>query len=154
MTTLVLFALLSAGPEPADPMPKFACKLRKGDDRFESAQDGKGVVWKITSATGIGGAVVDLTDGKAPQRITIRFVNLKNLESFTIADGTVRLSSQLERGGGKRVLHFDDKGAVTADAKASAGSLSVERGKDGIDVVLVSQKPGKQWTLTWVNEFR
>ena len=148
----LLLVLLAADPKP-EPTPTFAHKLRKADDAFEASTKA-GVVWTITSKSGIGGAEVELDKGDAPAKITIRLAGLKNLESFTLRDGLIRLSTRLGEGGTKRVLHFDDKGKLTVDEKARIGSLIVERTKDGVDVVLTSKKPGKKWSFRWVNEFR
>jgi hypothetical protein len=155
MTALLSFLVLpifSAETQPKDDKrPSFGVKLRKSEDRFETILEKARVVWKVTSKSGIGGAEVDLKSGEPPRVVVIRFAGMKNLESFRLRAGRVKLSSRLGRGRG---LLFDEKGDLVADPMSSIGSLSVEN-KDGhIEVTLRTTKPGKRWAFRWVNEFR
>jgi polygalacturonase len=149
--TALAFALAD---EAEPPPPKFKAALRKTDDKFESSSEKGAAVWKITSKSGIGGATVSLESGAAPKKLVIRFAGIKNLESFGVQDGELKLQSRLERGGGKREVYFDDKGKMVTEAKTAAGSLVVQRKGDDVEVVLSNPKPGKKWTLSWVNEYR
>jgi hypothetical protein len=153
-TLMILTALTPTGDtDDPEPMPRFETKFLKNDDAFEAGLEKGTLVWKITSQSGIGDVVVSLKAGSAPKKITIRFPGLRSMEHLRLETGNLNLSTQLERNT-KRVVYFDDKGAMAPDAKTSTGSLSIEQTKDAIEVVLVNPRPGKQWLLWWVDAYR
>jgi hypothetical protein len=149
---LALAATLALGDD-TEPTPKFEAKFRKTDDKLEASVEKAGVVWKITCPSGISGATVDLKSGPAPKKITIRLVKFQNLEMFRIEDGNLKLAGQLDRKG-KKTTYYDDKGKPGADPKTAAVSLSVEQKDGNVDVVLTCSKPGKKWTLNWIDAYR
>jgi hypothetical protein len=59
---ILLARAFLADPSP-DPVPKFKVTLQKADDKFEAKTEKGGVVWNITSPTGISGVQVALESG-------------------------------------------------------------------------------------------
>ena len=153
LLTLAALAALALADEPEPAVPKFEATLRKSDDKFESSADKAGALWKITSKSGIGGATVSLKAGPAPKKVVIRFAGMPSLESFHVQDGALKLSGRLERQG-KSEFYFDDKGKAGADPKSAAASLVVTKKGDDVEVVLTNKKPGKKWSLSWVDAYR
>jgi hypothetical protein len=150
---LLACAALAMADEP-QPTPKFESKLRKAnEDTFESSIDKNAAAWKIKSKSGIGGATVDLKSGPMPKKVVIRFVGMRSLESFTLTAGDLKLQAPAWRDA-ERTRYFDDRGRVTKDAKASAGSLTIERKGDDIEVVLVNPAPCQRWSFGWIDAFR
>lgn len=154
MALIVCMTMLARG---ADDKPEFAGKMTNAADKFEAETTKEGTVWKITSTKGIGGGFVQATKGKLPEKFTVRFPKLRNMESLTITIGTVPLKGALEKRKSKSVLYFDKKGVTLKEAKGSAYTLTIEKTKDGIDVGIEAGKglvTGKLVRLLWVDNFR
>src|SRR5437764_13024168 len=88
MTQTLLFAVFAAvlasddaaEPHGAAAPPKFTCTLDKAKDAC-AFPDGQGVMLRITSESGIGGARLILAEGEAPRRLTLPFPKMWNLEA-------------------------------------------------------------------------
>ncbi len=155
LTVLLLSVALEGAPvEP----PKFAARLRKAEDRFEATATPKGVVWRITSKSGIGGAVVDLTAGTAPTRWAVQLVPLKTLEGLQLEDDVRRLEARLGAGGKKATFLFDAAGKAIKEARFAAVILTVEARPGPLVEVTISYPagvpPGRRWVLSWVDAYR
>jgi hypothetical protein len=135
--------------------PKFTCTLDKPKDEcaFPTARDG--VVLRITSESGIGGARLILTEGAAPSRLTIQFPNMKTLEAFAVGDGKVTLSGSLGSD-----ASFDKQGKAVQDPKDAVYTLKIRKSKQDdhlieVEATLPRSEPGtKDWRLTWIDAYR
>src|SRR5262245_18603963 len=91
LTALAALAL-TADPDPEPPARKFTATFRKPQDVFSASVEKSVPVWKIDSKSGIGDATVTLAAGAAPKKIVIRFARLRNLATFHVEAGDLKLS--------------------------------------------------------------
>jgi hypothetical protein len=133
---------------------KYACKLTKKDDACKIAADKEGVVFRVRSGSGIGGATLTGDDGKWPARVAVQLADFKALEQVTASDGRVKLEGFLKRGDAKTTWKFDKAGKPIEGDAVAAYTLTVEQQKGQIEVTLAAPDGVKAWDVRWVNEFR
>lgn len=86
----LLLAVAIAAPTPKDAVePAFKFELRKSDDSAVVEKQKDRTVIVITSPSGIGEGIIALTNGKWPEKLTLRFVynkerGFKSLEGFSV----------------------------------------------------------------------
>jgi hypothetical protein len=153
MHRLALVALALTAVADDNTESKYTCKLTKKDDACKVAADKEGVVFHVTSASGIGGATLTGDDGKWPARVAVQFVDFKALEQVTASDGRVKLEGFLKRGDAKTTWKFDKDGKPI-EGDAAAYTLTVEQQTGRIEVVLKAPEGVKARDVRWVNEFR
>ena len=153
------FSVVSAADDPEEPpappaLPKFTCTLRKPKDECSFSTGRDGVVLRIVSESGIGGARLTLTEGEAPRRLTVQFPRMRNLEAFSIGDGKIDLNGSLGSD-----ASFDKQGQPVQNAKNAAYSLKIRQGKEKdlieVEVTLPRSEAGtKEWQLSWIDAYR
>lgn len=153
---LLLTALVALAPaaDPEPPALKFAAEFRKPQDKFTASVEKSVPVWTITSRSGIGHATVSLKSGSVPQKVIIRFAGMHNLSFLQVDNGKLSVQGGVSRRGEKNLIHFDDQGKKIGRAGAAACTMHVVPLKDGIEVELTIAKPGKQWKLDWIDDYR
>jgi hypothetical protein len=159
-SALALLALAGAAgaAQPGDKpeLAKFTCEFRKKDDTFEVAGTPGREVFRIRSATGIGSATITRRAGMWPETVTIRFVGMRYLESFSATVGKVQLGGS-ERAA-KEPIYFDKDGKALPTAEGSAFSLKIEKIKDEGMEVRIGLSPaarmGTELKLDWIDAFR
>jgi hypothetical protein len=169
---LSLFALgcFSLSLDPADanqPQPKpevktigFTYKPRKAEDSLNAAltKDG-GVIFGVTSKSGIGGAEIILTQGDWPQKLSLHFLGFKDyLESFNIGNGKVMLSAAL-RDRPKTTWYFDQAGKPVNEKDRAVYTMTIEVNEKErrIEVTLppnLCTKETKSLKVEWIDAFR
>jgi len=150
---LLLIALLTCAVEPAESgRPVFEGKFQKARDKLEVSYPKGAVLWKITSKNGVGTAVVTLKKGKAPAKVTILFAGLRKMESLHLINGPIGLIGRPGKSGTKSISTKD----ILLKGKRVAARLTVERTKEGIEVVLTYEKgePDNTWSLSWIATYR
>ena len=144
----LLLAMEAAGDPPK--LARFACDLRKTDDTFEVVTPKPGAeVFRIRSASGIGGAKITCREGKWPETITIVFGGMCSLEGFGMAGNGVTAQGRLGFDHKPQVFYFGARGESLPDATGSAYRLALEYRKDeGVRVTLTAP-PTARTTKSW-----
>ena len=131
---MLLTMILAADTEPT---AVYEATLAKKDDTFKATMEKGAAVWTIASNSGIGSATVKLAKGDAPKKVLLLFPGLKNMEQFKATFG------------GSSVTMKVGEGSKSADR-----SISVEKGKDGIEVRIYHRDSVKEVKLSWIDAFR
>ena len=159
LALLAAWASLSAADAPAEPLgpavqPKFTCTPAKPQDEYAFSTGADGVVLRLTSASGIGSARVNLTEGDVPRRLTLRFPKMRCLEEFTVGDGKIALRGVMGCDDA-----FDKDGKRVADPKDAVYFLKARRNREQdyieVETSLPLGDPGaKRWEMSWKDAFR
>jgi hypothetical protein len=123
---------------------KFIMDCKKQDDSIKvTVLQDDGVVFRITSKSGIGEGTVTLADGSWPKETTLVFAPwAEYLENLSLDSGDVRLSVRLRSGETKSIWPTDK------------GELVIESTQK---VIMVKLPPGfcsKSLRLSWIDAYR
>src|SRR6516225_5292195 len=97
--------IVSPDPKPDEPAYEF--KLDKAGDVVVAEKEKERTVFTVTCKSGIGGAILTLTEGRWPERVTLRFRYAKdtafnNLEEFRLRTDRILVEGSLKTSGKMR----------------------------------------------------
>src|SRR6516225_6857219 len=99
----------ATAPEPAE-ATRFVCQLTKKDDTFQVVAPKPGAeVFRIRSASGIGGATITCREGQWPETVTVVFVGMNKLEQLTIEGNGLTLKGRIANDNKPAVFYFNER---------------------------------------------
>jgi hypothetical protein len=105
---------------------RFTYKLRNQEDTIQLIVRKNTVVFRVTSRSGIGEAVIHLTDGAWPDGISVEFVDAAEyLEYFLASNGTVQLEGAL-RSPPRSVMYFDRTGRPVSEKVRAMYAMAIQ----------------------------
>ncbi|HEV3255248.1 MAG TPA: hypothetical protein VG013_00075 [Gemmataceae bacterium] len=158
--------LLTAAAPKEDVRTRFVITKFAGDEHVRATEDkigytlGKaGVVFRITRKGGIGSAMINLRQGRWPERLSVRFIGFGNLTSFSADNGKVALRGGVSVEEKKYVCLYDQDGNQIEDRARAAYTMTLERkkGSGRIEVVLPAKfcsTGTRELRLGWIDAFR
>jgi hypothetical protein len=151
---LALLPFAAAADEVA---PTFKTIVSKKGDECKAEVGKDGLVCAITSKSGIGKVAIILDSGKWPRKLTFQLLNLRSLEQLILSSGGGAIKTRMPRDKTKVELFYDADRRLIDDRKKAAYTLTIEKKKDLIEVVLTTPaKAGevKSWEIDWIDAFR
>lgn len=146
---------------PADdrPAPELAVTVDKPGDRVALAADAERVTLDIWSASGIGGAHVDLVAGSMPPQVLLR-LHLAGLEQLTFDYGEAMVQLSVSSSDGQVLQSVVQAGQESQITPASPYWMEVARPAAADAPFLVTSPPAfalsaaDHFTLGWIDFYR
>jgi hypothetical protein len=172
MTTKSITALLLAiaAVATADDPPRFKFTTKKPDDTVEIRADKDKTMFVVKSPSGISQAVIERQDDAWPKTIILR-LHLKDLESFKVTNGKMRLDAAVgiqdgkpkvrQWKDGKEDAPLDEKNPYWSEVRIVGGDGKPAKAlplKDGyfevvVPRVILEGNP-KTITVAWIDFYR
>jgi hypothetical protein len=158
-------ALTGGDKQPKSVEPAYEFKLKKPADRIDVGKAEKGVLFNVTSATGIGEGTITLKAGQWPKHVTLRFMHgdkgFKNLERVHLASDRMQIEGDKKSSGKFRFFFLDAKQTPVGTEKparepAGVLNVTVQERNGAVEVTLPANLliGSSEVRLQWVNEFR
>jgi hypothetical protein len=152
-TVAVVRAADEASPEPPADV---TCTPDVRGGTWTAISEPSGTLLRISGSQYMGNASLAFKGGMAPTRLKFRFVNVRQLQTFTLSDG--KHSYQANLGGlGQTVVRWNRLGQYVTDPAQAAVTMTVEGTKAGDIDVNVSTVRGvalsKELKVNWVQYF-
>src|SRR5262249_36619300 len=155
LLSLIAWLGASTSSVRAEP-PKFSASFRKAEDSLQTTLTKDGVVFRITTKSGIGDIAINRDSGAWPKTLRLQ-LTVGSLESFEVLTDVCKLSAA-PGFKDRAVFHFDGKGEQLPDAKGAVFTLEFrKRGERLIEVTLpagLCTPNTKVLKADWIDAFR